>query len=293
VIRPAASHERATALRLLLGHLDPAERDARVFGILDLMISGELDPEGLLVVPGLRGATLASPVPGGGGLLWPPVCASEADATLLIDAACAWLRTKGARLVQALVPPGQTGRAARLPANGFRCVTSLVTLVHDLALSGLHFATGERFRYEPYNPADPITFHQTLERTYEGTLDCPEVSGLRTVAEVIQGHKAQGPFEPENWWLARDGDQPVGLVIQVDSRSYDEREVAYVGVVPEARRRGVGRELMLRVLTEARAEGLARVLLAVDERNVPAYRLYTLLGFEEVERQQVFLRVGP
>lgn len=154
----------------------------------------------------------------------------------------------------------------------------------------MHFAAAERLTYEPYEPA---SFHETLLRTYEGTLDCPEVSGVRTVEEVVAGHKAQGPFDPELWWLARDAGRPAGVVIQVDSRANEEREVAYVGVVPEARRRGVGREMMLRVLLEARAAGLARAVLAVDERNAPAWRLYTLMGFEEVERQDVFLRIGP
>ncbi|MGL4553097.1 MAG: GNAT family N-acetyltransferase [Gemmataceae bacterium] len=293
MIRPAASHERATALRLLLGHLDPADRDARVFGLLDLMIAGELDPAGLLVTPGLRGATFASPVAGAGGVLWPPVCPTGADATALIEAGCAWLRERGSRLVQALMPPGQPGRAAHLVANGFRCVTSLVTLLHDLSFSAMLFDAGERLFCEPYDPAEPAAFHATLLRTYEGSLDCPEVSGLRTAEEVVAGHRAQGTFEPANWWLARDGGAPVGVVIQVDNPGQEEREVAYVGVVPEARRRGVGKELMLRVLTEARADGVGRVVLAVDARNAPAWRLYTLMGFEEVDRQQVFLRIGP
>jgi ribosomal protein S18 acetylase RimI-like enzyme len=293
VVRPAATHERATALRLLLGHLDRDEREARVLGVLDLMLAGEIDPAGLLVLPGVTGATLATPVAGAGGLMWPPVCATDAEAALLVEAGCAWLRNKGARLVQALTPPGQPGRAARLLANGFRCVTTLVTLIHEGAIDARHLAAGERLAYEPYDPAHPAPFHETLSHTYEGSLDCPEVTGVRTIEEVIAGHKAQGAFDARNWWLARDGGRPVAVVILVDSRSYDEREVAYVGVVPAARGRGVGRELMVRVLTEARAEGISRVVLAVDARNTPAWRLYTSMGFEEVERQQVFLRIGP
>jgi ribosomal-protein-alanine N-acetyltransferase len=68
-------------------------------------------------------------------------------------------------------------------------------------------------------------------------------------------------------------------------------EVAYVGVVPEARRRGVGRELMLHALVEARAAGVARLTLSVDARNQPAWALYRGLGFDPYDRRAVFLAV--
>lgn len=288
LIRPAVRHERANALRLLLGHVDAADRESRVQGVLDLMISGEIDPDGLFVLPKLTGATLAVALPGAGGILWPPVCDDESNAAQLIETACAWLRARGVRLIQALIPTGQITRTGRLLASGFRLVTNLVTLVHPLRLTVSIFQTEPRLTYEPYTPG---LFHDVLERTYVDTLDCPEISGIRSIDEVILGHKGQGPFDPQLWWLVRERSEPVGVVIQIDSPANEERELAYVGIVPEARRRGIGREVMLRVLMEARADGVGLVVLSVDERNVPAWRLYALMGFEEVGRQQVFLRL--
>jgi ribosomal protein S18 acetylase RimI-like enzyme len=65
----------------------------------------------------------------------------------------------------------------------------------------------------------------------------------------------------------------------------DERGwIGGLGVVPEARRRGVGRALMEAVLAEAPPE----VTLEVIEQNEPAIRLYEDLGFERVRILEVW-----
>jgi hypothetical protein len=61
-------------------------------------------------------------------------------------------------------------------------------------------------------------FHETLMRTYEGPGDCPELCGLRTADEVVAGYRAQGQFDPGNWWLAGAGGAPVGVGVQADGR---------------------------------------------------------------------------
>jgi ribosomal protein S18 acetylase RimI-like enzyme len=68
-------------------------------------------------------------------------------------------------------------------------------------------------------------------------------------------------------------------------------EVAYMGVVPEARRQGFGREILLKALFEARAAGVPRLTLSVDSRNQPAWNLYRSLGFEPFDRRAVYLLV--
>jgi ribosomal-protein-alanine N-acetyltransferase len=67
--------------------------------------------------------------------------------------------------------------------------------------------------------------------------------------------------------------------------------VIYVGVVPTARRQGLGRQMMRHALAQAQQAGVGRVTLSVDNRNAPAWALYRSLGFEEFDRREVFLRV--
>jgi ribosomal protein S18 acetylase RimI-like enzyme len=74
--------------------------------------------------------------------------------------------------------------------------------------------------------------------------------------------------------VAVDEDGPVGVVL-LGVRG-DRGWIGGLGVVPRARRRGVGRALMDAVLAEAPPA----VTLEVIEQNEPAIRLYEELGFE-------------
>jgi ribosomal-protein-alanine N-acetyltransferase len=59
----------------------------------------------------------------------------------------------------------------------------------------------------------------------------------------------------------------------------DELRVNNLAVVPAWRRHGVGSRLLLHVLAQARAGGIARASLEVRRSNEPARRLYERLGF--------------
>ena len=53
-----------------------------------------------------------------------------------------------------------------------------------------------------------------------------------------------------------------------------------IGLLPEFRGKGIGRQLMQRAIEAAFAFGLTRIELAVRERNANAIALYKSLGFE-------------
>jgi [ribosomal protein S18]-alanine N-acetyltransferase len=63
----------------------------------------------------------------------------------------------------------------------------------------------------------------------------------------------------------------------------DELELLAVGVLPQARRQGVGRRLLEHVLAAVRASGGRRVLLEVAQSNTAARRLYESLGFRVLD----------
>jgi ribosomal protein S18 acetylase RimI-like enzyme len=297
---PARRPEWTAVFRLVFGHLDPVDRNQREATALYLLQTGELDPEGLFVLrgpEGLNGAVVCLSVPGASGLLWPPGvvadgCRPERE-DVLVRHGLAWLRQRGAKLVQTLLPPEEEQLAAPLLRNGFRRVTDLWYMRHErgTALAGLDAPV--RLAFQPFDETDPSLFRQTLLRSYEQTLDCPEVNGVRTIEEVLAGHRAQGTYDPGRWWLALEEDEPVGVLIVAELPESGDWEVAYMGVVPEARRRGHGREMLLKALTEARAAEAGRVLLSVDVRNRPAWHLYRGMGFEPYERRGVYLALGP
>jgi ribosomal protein S18 acetylase RimI-like enzyme len=258
-----------------------------------------LEREGVVVVRGpggLLGALVCLPLRGASGLLWPPQVREgpwqRAVEDQLVQFAAGWLHQRGAKLAQALLPPDEAFLAAPLLRNGFRHITRLYYLRHDLdLLPGADRQRGGKpdVVFLPYLGDTIDRFHRTLLRTYVGTLDCPELNGVRGLAEIIDGHKAQGLHDPERWWLAEEAGRPVGAVLTADVPELAGWDLSYVGVVPEARGRGLGSLLTRKVLFEARAAAAGRVTLAVDVRNRPAWNLYVRLGFEPTEEREVYL----
>jgi ribosomal protein S18 acetylase RimI-like enzyme len=298
-IGPARPEEQAEALNLAFRHMEPEDRQLRVTNALRLLHQGELNAHGLLVARGpdrLLGAMICHPAPGASGLVWPPqALAARNHAEVedrLVRHAGAWLRSEGAKLAQALLHPRETGLAVPLERNGFAHVTSLWYLRRDLDGTEPESDTPAPLGYRPYSdPESVAAFHQTLLRTYEQTLDCPEVNGVRSLDEVLAGHRAQGNYRADRWWLALDCDRPIGVLLLTELPELEGWDVAYVGVVPEARGRGFGRALMEKALREARAGGATRLTLSVDSRNRPAWDLYTRLGFEACEERAVYLAI--
>jgi len=62
----------------------------------------------------------------------------------------------------------------------------------------------------------------------------------------------------------------------------DEAEILTIGVVPEARRRGIARRLLAALLDAARDRGATDAYLEVRVDNEPAHTLYRTEGFADV-----------
>ena len=71
-----------------------------------------------------------------------------------------------------------------------------------------------------------------------------------------------------------------GVVIAQRQGTTDTWGIGVVGVLPEFRRRGLARELLTTTLDDLKQRGAQRIVLGVIEKNVPAYALYTSLGFD-------------
>jgi ribosomal protein S18 acetylase RimI-like enzyme len=297
-VAPAGPDDRAAALALAFWHLPPVARLERIAAALDLIDRGELDPEGIIVARSGRrliGAMIAAPVPGAGAAVWPPQIEpdtpdEDAIADQLVRFGSDWLRRAGTKLAQALLAPEDVARAAPLARNGFSHTTGLWYLRHYLDLPAELLGEPERLSFESYAAGDSAEFAATLGRSYAWSQDFPEINGARTVEEALAGHRATG-FDPERWWLARAGGEPVGVLLVCPAGEDGGWEVAYVGVVPEQRRRGYGRELLRKALFEAKVAGQTFITLSVDARNLPARELYRRLGFELHDRREVFLAV--
>jgi ribosomal protein S18 acetylase RimI-like enzyme len=284
------------ALEVLFQHLPEAEAYARTAKALQLLRGNGPETPRLLLAEDdddIFGVTLMQALVGSTGLLWPPQVVPEArnrndleDA--LVQRALQWLRQNSARLAQAVLFEDELRYASALERNGFVHPTQLLYLRHELELAPELLCEPETLTFQSFADCDRELFQKVLWGSYGQTRDFPEVSGRRSVDEVVLGLQAIG-YNPARWWLAWSSQTPVGVLILSAMPDVDGCEVSYVGVVPNARRRGIGRELVRKALFEAKAIGGHEVVLSVDARNEPALNLYERLGFEVFERREVYL----
>lgn len=83
-------------------------------------------------------------------------------------------------------------------------------------------------------------------------------------------------------WVWLEEEQVVGHVAMYPVRGQRACILVNLAVSEEHRRRGIGRQLVVAVLEEARRRGFDHVWLEVEAANQPARRLYQSLGFVPV-----------
>src|SRR5262249_21380371 len=158
-------------------------------------------------------AQVCVPLAGAACLFWVP-SSGEPFADALVSAALAWSRQRGCKVAQALAHPDDRVLTEPLCRQGFLPITQLHQRTYDLV--DLPPVPDAGLRIVPYSSVREAVFSATLERTYTGTLDCPELNGGRTMDEILAGHRGQGKFDPELWWLAYEGPTPIGVVMLVE-----------------------------------------------------------------------------
>lgn len=73
----------------------------------------------------------------------------------------------------------------------------------------------------------------------------------------------------------------------------DEAHLLRIAVRPAARRAGIGRALLSRVIADARAAGCVHVDLEVARGNAAALAFYRVAGFVEIGERKQYYRAPP
>ncbi len=236
----------------------------------------------VLKSPGNVGFLFFAPPPSS-QRLWPAAVAAVRSAT---EAALA----DGLSLVQAMTDPGATAEDALLREAGLGRLTELVYMRLSL----------QEWSAPPEAPALAIRrwgqfteeeLRNVIAGTYQQSLDCPALARVRDIPEVIETHRASGVFRPGSWWLVDCDGQAAACILANAVPHARDWDVAYLGVRPEFRGRGLGGRMLRRMLREARGGGMQGVTLAVDAANPYAQRLYDAEGFREQQRRVAYVRL--
>lgn len=197
-------------------------------------------------------------------------------------------------IAQAILDVDEPASAQALTAGGFLCAGSLQYLrrpptpIENPPDPGSGWPDGITVTLtDPSNDADLAA---ALEASYEQTLDCPELCGLRATHDVISSHRASGVWDPALWWIVRHEGTPVGAALLNHNPSQANSELVYMGLAPSVRGLGIASRLLDLGLYTTLSKARFPVTCAVDERNIPAQKLYDRAGFKVFDRRVAYVR---
>ena len=179
-------------------------------------------------------------------VFWPPqLVAGEDEQTAywLAESAIAAFDRTGIDMAQALLAATTPQLLSVLQHVGFRHLADLLYLTCESIRFPLAAPAPCEIEFEQYAYADRERLKRVIERTYEKTLDCTALDGVRNIDEVISGYQATGEFRPENWLFVRNSGEDVGVLLLADHPPAKHRELIYMGLVPEVRGRGWGGQI--------------------------------------------------
>jgi mycothiol synthase len=285
---------RGDALRLLHAATAAGQQESLAQAVAAASEADDDAWAGLFVAgDSVDGAIWIQPTPGNTAIVWPPTPTAPA-VSALFQAAATFVDDAGIALAQLIVAEQDGFSPQKLAACGFPKLADLVYLFAELAHTTRQPSVSAQF--VPRAGDDPDRLAELVERTYVDTQDCPVLDGVRPTSEVLAGYRAQGRCLPDHWYTIYDdkggaGDG-VGVLILADHPAAGNWELVYMGVVPEARGRRLGDQIVNFARQTAARHGAQRLVLAVDAANAPALAMYGRTGFSEWDRRTVYARLA-
>ena len=296
VIKPLAPGDRDQALSLLLAQAVIEGRAMRLPMMLADLGLGTLAAENLLGA--YRGSQLVGAVffqsragrVGVAGL--PGTLDREPSETgqSLLQAAVRRLAADGAR-VRCLFVDDETPREREL-----LCRTGFKHLAQFLSLAAPEsqfpqVAPPCLLAFDGYTPQSHQRLLAVMEATCQETLDCPALGAIRPVEDSLASYRELGPLVPGRWLIATRAGEDVGCLLLAEHPPYQDLELAYVGLTPAWRGNHWGYQIVRHAQWLARQAKRRRLLLIVDEANLPARRMYVEAGFEPWRKQGLWVNV--
>ena len=207
----------------------------------------------------------------------------------LLTASLDHVRNLDARLAQVSLPLDSAPQQEALSRVDFHHLAELAYLACD------------RAQFPQTLPESPLEFvpvaseHfeqlvEALQASYQDTLDCPGLAGLRSPEEVLDGYRQLCHGETADWYLVHHDQAIVGCLLLSSDLLGRQSELVYLGLVPAARGRGWGHALVRQAQWQARSAGMLTLSVAVDCANTPGVKIYERAGFAGWERRLAWIR---
>ncbi|MGC1274067.1 MAG: GNAT family N-acetyltransferase, partial [Planctomycetaceae bacterium] len=291
---PRTPCERIDAFRCLLGGGPDRQSDAQASDAIAWAAFHSIDLDGLVAAwSDVRpvAAALFCIAPDGSAYVWPPNVSSNAVATDtllsgLLEAVTARADAAGCRTALAAISPDRDDQRRALLTAGFHWTSDVCTFRRTLDRI-VPSIQKRNATFVPYELATAARFDDVIDRTL---VDCRLEKIRQSARDLRAAYRASGDGRTCDWSLITvDGDDLA--VALVNGRPEDRaKEIAYLGVVPEARRKGIAREIVASILEKAVADGCESLVATAESANAAAVSLYTQLGFVAIDRKAGFVR---
>ncbi len=198
-------------------------------------------------------------------------------------------------MVQATVPFESEFESTALRSAGFRYLATLHQLVMILPRMEASSAVGDSSDWQRVHESDLPLVLDWLNATYKDTLDCPELSNLRSTPNALQGYwklatgsncrRIVGELVTlPVWWMKLDRSdnlpkpciQAAYMLTPIQHATW---ELTYFGVAWQYRKQGLGKSMLEHVLKYLTDLKTRQLFAYVDSRNDPAIKLYDQAGF--------------
>jgi len=298
-VEPCQPADRSSALAVLFRRVPGSLRPRLIANALEEEAQGVIDLSGLWVAwrdGRIVGAMLSQAMAGRTAAVWAPEVSTPwrrgLIAESLVRAALQDYRSRGFLIAQALLDESAPRQgAADLASGGMPHVTDLVYLERETAIPipvPLHLPP---IHWRSFGPDVEVEFRAVLQATYIQSLDMPELEGIRSLDDILASHRAAGRFRPDRWRVGLvEGEPEAGAILLLSEViDRDAWEVAYLGLTPAARGRGLGTSVLAQAISMAASQNVSHIELAVDTRNHPASHLYQTAQFITFDRRSVHI----
>jgi GNAT superfamily N-acetyltransferase len=99
-------------------------------------------------------------------------------------------------------------------------------------------------------------------------------------------------FDPSIWFLACEGNEVVGVALNVFAKESNTGWVDHLSVRPAWRKHGIGKALLLHSFAEFYQRGIQHIKLSVDSKSLTnAPRLYESVGMKTVQQYHIYRKI--
>lgn len=226
-----------------------------------------------------------------GGVRAAPGCEPAAQALLgwQIDA----LRHGKLPQIQAVVRAGDGATAELVAQAGLKHLTGIEHQWLDVSQQAVVPGPVAKPRHLSWRPAQHFAHARLahfIEATFAETLDCPAINGRRDRGQVLEGFlDGRRLRQTAPLWQVLEVDRRVAGCLLLQQHAPELVELVYMGLLPSARGRGLGRSMVQQAIDITQQLGCQTLVVAVDQQNWPALEVYRSFGFKTHQRLQVWI----